>query len=83
MGRGLLCAAEVGNSLCSYYLFYYSFMRPSFRDFHFDENTPFEAEVIDTWNMTVEKRGTFSGHFRVELSGRQYMAVRVRRSRKD
>ena len=74
---------DAGKALCSYYLFYYSFMRPSFRDFHFDENTPFEAEVIDTWNMTVEKRGTFSGHFRVELSGRQYMAVRVRRSRKD
>ena len=71
---------EAGNDLCSYYLFYYSFMRPSFRDFYFDEDTPFEVEVIDTWNMTVEKRGTFLGHFRVELPGRQYMAVRIRKN---
>lgn len=71
---------EAGNALCSYYLFYYSFMRPSFRDFYFDEDTPFEVEVIDTWNMTVEKRGTFLGHFRVELPGRQYMAVRIRKN---
>ena len=42
--------------------------------------TPFEVEVIDTWNMMVEKRGTFLGHFRVELPGRQYMAVRIRKN---
>ena len=70
---------EAGNRVCSYYLFYYSFMRPSFRDFYLDEDTPFEAEVIDTWNMTVEKQGVFSGRFRITLPGRQYMAVRLRK----
>lgn len=61
-----------------YYIYYYSFMRPSFRDFYFDEETPFEVEVIDTWNMTIENRGIFKGRFRVELPGREYMAVRIR-----
>ena len=63
----------------SYYLFYYSFMRPSFRDFYFDDETEFTVRVIDTWEMTVEERGTFKGKFRVELPGKQYMAVQIRR----
>lgn len=62
-----------------YHLMYYSFMRPSFREYYFDDENEYEAEVIDTWNMTIEKAGTFRGHFRVKLPGRQYMAVRVRK----
>lgn len=63
----------------SYYLVYFSFMQPSFREFHFDDTTDFDVEVIDTWNMTVEKRGTYRGRFQVELPGRAYMAVRLRK----
>lgn len=62
----------------SYYLIYYSFMQPSFREFYFDDETEFEIEVIDTWNMTIEKQGTGKGRFTVRLPGRQYMAVRLR-----
>lgn len=63
----------------SYYLIYYSFMRPSFRDFWFDDETGFEVKVIDTWEMTVENRGIFKGKFRVELPGKEYMAVQIRK----
>jgi hypothetical protein len=62
-----------------YYLYYYSFMRPSFRDFRLDENTEYRVEVIDTWEMTIEDRGIYRGSFRVELPGKEYMAVRIRR----
>ena len=48
-----------------YYLFYYSFMRPSFRDFYFDDETEFEVRVLDTWNMTAEKKGVYKGRFRM------------------
>ncbi len=44
-----------------YYLIYFSFMRPSFREFHFDETTRFRVKVLDTWNMTVEDQGIHSG----------------------
>jgi hypothetical protein len=54
-------------------------MRPSFRDFWFDDTNDYEAEAIDTWNMTVEKRGIYRGKFRVELPGQEYMAIRIRR----
>ncbi len=65
----------------SYYLMYYSFMRPSFREYHFDDETEFEVKVIDTWNMTIENRGTVKGKFKVELPGIPYMAVQIRKKR--
>lgn len=65
-----------------YYLFYYSFMRPSFREFYFDDVTEFEADVIDTWNMSIEKKGVFCGKFKIELPGRQYIAIRIRKIKK-
>ena len=69
-------AEETGYRLC-----YYSFMRPSFREFHLDDDSRWEVEVIDTWNMTIEKRGVFTGRFRVDLPSRPYMAIRLRKAR--
>lgn len=63
-----------------YYIYYYSFMRPSFRKFHIDDETEFKVEVIDTWNMTIEDRGTFKGEFTIDLPGREYMAIRLRKA---
>lgn len=62
-----------------YYLYYYSFMRPSFREYYFDDHSEYELKVIDTWDMTVEDRGIVKGHFRVALPGKQYMAIQLRR----
>ena len=55
-------------------------MRPSFREFYLDDETEFEVEVIDTWECTIEKKGRFKGRFQVELPGKQYMAIRLRRT---
>ncbi|GHV67224.1 hypothetical protein AGMMS49928_03780 [Spirochaetia bacterium] len=63
-----------------YFLYYYSFMRPSFREFFFDENSEYRVEVIDTWEMIIEDRGCFRGKFRVELPGKEYMAIRIRKT---
>jgi hypothetical protein len=62
-----------------YYLFYYGFMRPSFRDYYFDDEHDYQVEVIDTWNMTIENHGYRKGKFRVELPGREYMIIRIHR----
>ena len=72
-------ADEAEAEKTGYHLFYYSFMRPSFRDYYFDDDYTYRAEVIDTWNMTIDDVGTFKGRFRVQLSGREFMAVRIRR----
>lgn len=50
-------------------------MQPSFRDFYFEDKM--HVEVIDTWNMTKEDKGIFSGRFRIELPQRQYMLIRM------
>ncbi len=62
-----------------YYMYYYSFMRPSFRDFYLDDYSKLDVEVIDTWEMTIEKRGIFCGKFRIDLPGKEYMAIRIRK----
>lgn len=62
-----------------YYLIYYSFMRPSFRTYYFDDTTRFHLYVLDTWNMTREDRGIVRGRFKVELPGRPYMAIQLKK----
>ena len=69
---------EPFRAVKSCYLVYFSFMQPAERVFHLDDATDFEAEVIDTWNMTVEKRGVFRGRFTLSLPGRPYIAVLLR-----
>ncbi len=64
----------------SYYLFYYSFMRPSYRVFYLDDTTQFEVAVLDTWNMTREEKGVHQGKFQIDLPARPYIAVQIRRA---
>ena len=94
-GNGLMYLDNEWDSVCgvpetewslpvkSQYIYYYSFMRPSYRIFHIDDETDFIAEIIDTWNMTVRKAGIHKGTFRIDLPGRQYMAIRLRRPTED
>jgi len=63
----------------SYYLYYYGRQRPSFRDFRLREDCRYTAEVIDTWEMTVTPAGEFSGRCRIELPGKEFIALRIRR----
>ncbi|MFJ6283571.1 DUF5605 domain-containing protein [Pseudarthrobacter oxydans] len=60
-------------------LIYFGFFQPTYRRFVKPQDITFEIDVIDTWNMTVETLpGTFQGRFRIDLPGRQYIAVRLR-----
>ncbi len=58
-----------------FYLFYFSFMRPSFREYYFDDDTEYEAFVLDTWECTKTFKGVFKGKFRIDLPPKPYMAV--------
>lgn len=60
-----------------YYLYYYGMRCPAFKEFYFDKEKEYEAEVIDTWEMTITKCGTFQGKFKIQLPGKPYMAVRI------
>jgi len=56
---------------------YFSFAQPAKRSFMLPPDKKYEIEVIDTWNMTIEKlEGTYSGRVEIKLPGRPYVAVR-------
>ncbi|MFK4789000.1 DUF5605 domain-containing protein [Microbacterium sp. ZW T5_56] len=59
---------------------YFGFNRPRFRNVMLDSGD-WVIDVIDTWSMTVDRLpGTFAaGSARIELPGRQFMAVRLTR----
>lgn len=60
-----------------YYLYYYSFMQPSFREYRLNEEEQYDVYVIDTWQMTRTHAGVFSGAFRLTLPAKPYMAVQI------
>lgn len=63
----------------NYYLYYYGITQPARTDIRMDENTEYQVDIIDTWNMTIENAGVLKGRIRLDLPGRQYMAVRLRK----
>lgn len=59
-------------------LIYFGFNRPSYRTVMLPPGKVCTVDVIDTWNMTVERvEGQRSGIFRLKLPARQYMAIRI------
>ncbi|WFR55704.1 DUF5605 domain-containing protein [Anaerocolumna sp. AGMB13025] len=61
----------------AYAIHYYSLFRPGFRTFSFPPDQEYEVEVIDTWNMTIEKMGPFLGKCKITLPGKEFMAIRI------
>ncbi|MCC8141651.1 MAG: DUF5605 domain-containing protein [Lachnospiraceae bacterium] len=61
-----------------YYICYYGYRCPVFKEYMLDPEKEYEVEIIDTWNMTITKcETTFRGKISVELPGREYMALRI------
>ena len=57
---------------------YFGFNRPRFRTFSLPAGHRMHVDVIDTWNMTIERRdGVFEGSFTVPLPARPFVAVRL------
>ncbi|WAH98474.1 DUF5605 domain-containing protein [Arthrobacter sp. MMS18-M83] len=62
-----------------YELSYFGFNQPTYRNFVMPAGRVYEVDIIDTWNMTIDTLpDTVEGRFRLELPGRQFMAVRLR-----
>jgi hypothetical protein len=65
-----------------YEVTYFGFNQPTYRQFVKSPAVRFRVDIIDTCNMTVKTLGNiYSGRFRIELPGRQYMALRLRAAR--
>jgi len=69
-----------GGVPSEYYLFYFGFNPPAFRIFEIPDKNRYKVDIIDTWNMTInELDSTYKGQFRIDLPGKQYIAVRMRK----
>lgn len=68
-----------GTAVKSYYIYYYGRTQPAFTDIMIDEETSYQVEVIDTWEMTIRDAGIYKGRIRIALPGTEYMAVRLKR----
>lgn len=69
--------AKVSDKYGNYYIYYYGTSQPAELYYHFSQEESFAVEVIDTWNMTIEKKGVFTGTFKIEMPEKMYMAVRL------
>ena len=78
-GEGTIAVPEEKMPTGSYCLVYFGNARPSFYECKFDDSVNYEVEVIDTWDMTIQKLGVMRGKMRIELPGKQYMALRIRK----
>lgn len=72
------CEAYAGKAQ-SYYLYYYGFNRPSFREYYHDDTTKYHVEILDTWNMTITDVGVHWGCFEIKLPAREYISVRMKK----
>lgn len=62
-----------------YYLFYYGNSQQISAILRLPEDKKYQIEVIDAWNMTIEKvDGEYSGVVKIPLPQRPYMAVRAK-----
>jgi hypothetical protein len=61
-----------------YRIAYFGFGRPRYRDITTPPDNQWLVDVIDTWNTTIARQpGIFTGTFRIELPGREFMAIRL------
>ena len=71
------CAGREGE----YYIVYFGRGRPAYRDLTLPEGSQFKIDVIDTWEMTIHPlEGTFEGKCRIDLPGKPYLALRIRKA---
>jgi hypothetical protein len=64
-----------------YFLLYLARHQPRFRDFNLPAGNTYQIDIIDTWNMTIERYAdAASGQIQVELPRKQYLALRLIRT---
>lgn len=79
-GQGVYKGMAAGYHGADYFLLYTAQHQPRFREFNLPDGTAYTIDVIDTWNMTIERfADAATGQVMVELPRRQYMAVRIQK----
>lgn len=66
--------AKAGDT---YYLYYYGKTSVKSRTFYLPKGRNFFVDVIDTWEMSIEEKGIYSGKVTIEIPAKQYIAIRI------
>ncbi len=75
--KGMVC----GHNGEDYYLLYLARNQPRFRRFQLPDGKNYRIDLIDTWNMSIDRIADMaSGLFEVELPRKNYLALRVVRN---
>ena len=63
-----------------YFLLYNGIGQPAYQVLELPEGRQYTIDIIDTWEMTVTAAaGVYAGNCRVELPGKPYIALRIKR----
>ncbi len=65
-----------------YYLIYTGASQPALLEFNLPEGEHYQAEIIDTWEMSATKGGIYSGRVDIPMPGKAYHALVLRRVEK-
>jgi hypothetical protein len=68
---------SLANAGDTYYLYYFGKESGSNKTIDLPEGNKFLIDVIDTWNMTVEEKGSYSGKVMIEIPDKKYIAIRA------
>ena len=66
--------AKAGDT---YYLYYYGKTSATSKTFDLPKGSSFLVDVIDTWEMSIEEKGIYTGRVTIEIPAKQYIAIRV------
>ena len=75
MVNALLCAGKAH----AYYLIYTGVAQPALLELSLPEGEHYQAEIIDTWEMSVTPGAIYSGRVDVPMPGKAYQALLMRR----
>ncbi len=55
--------------------------KANMQDYSYDlpDNSTYQVDIIDTWNMTIENAGDFQGNVSLQLPNKPYLAIRMQR----
>jgi len=77
LGRDAHSASGQGDE---YFLVYYGIGQPVYMILKLPEGNKYKIDIIDTWDMTITPApGTYEGECRVEMPGKQYIALRIQK----
>lgn len=60
-----------------YYLYYFGKDSTTKKTINLPVAGNFHVDIIDTWEMTTEEKGIYSGSFTIEIPAKKYIAIRI------